>query len=127
VPALTILYATSDEPKLAVTVASQGVGTLLVGLACGMLRFATGSLLPSVALSSLVAGFGVAASALADRVPIPGFNAPGATTPLVYLIPAATSVALGVWLLTQQLAAAPALPPIPPRSREDDEEPGSLF
>jgi membrane protease YdiL (CAAX protease family) len=127
VPALTIVYAASDEPKLAVAIASQGVAALLFGIASGLLRLATGSLLPSIALSALVTSLGVAAGALAERLPIPGFNAPGATTPLLYLTPAAGAVALGVWLLMQQLAREPALPPIPPPMPEDDEQAGSLF
>jgi membrane protease YdiL (CAAX protease family) len=127
VPALVIVYAASDDPRLAVSVASHGISTFGIGIACGLLRLATGSLLPCIALSAATTSLGVAAGALAERVPIPGFNAPGATTPAIYLVPAAVSVALGVWLLTRQLAREPALPAIPPRGAEDDEEPGSLF
>ena len=82
----------------------------------------TGAPVPQSGLAALSVAVGV----FPDRVPIPGFNAPGATTPLVYLIPAFASAALGVWLLRQQLAGEPALPPIPPPS-EDDEEIGPLF
>jgi membrane protease YdiL (CAAX protease family) len=126
VPALVFVDAFSVKPSTA-PIVSQGAGTVLFGLAYGLVRLATRSLLPSIVLSGAIASLGLAAGALADRVPIPGFNAPGATTPLVYLIPALASVALGVWLLTEQLAREPELPPIPPPAPEDDEEPGPLF
>jgi membrane protease YdiL (CAAX protease family) len=126
VPAQTIALAGSAEPKLAVSAASQGVGILIAGTLCGLARVATGSLLPSVALNALIAGVGVASGALAERAPIPGFNAAGATTPAVYLVLAAASVALGVWLLARQLGREPELPPIPPPEPED-EEPGPLI
>jgi len=116
----------SAEPSTALIV-SQGAATFLMGLAYGLTRLATRSLLPSIVLSGGVTSLGIAAGAFADRLAIPGFNAPGPTTPPVYLIPAAASVALGVWLLTEQLAREPELPPIPPPAPEDDEEPGPLF
>lgn len=127
VPALVIVYAASDDPKLAVTVASHGTSTFGIGVACGLLRLASGSLLPGIALSVATTSLGIAAGALAAAMPIPGFNAPGATTPLLYLAPAAACVALGVWLVTEQLARAPELPPIPSAVAEDDGEPGGLF
>jgi membrane protease YdiL (CAAX protease family) len=126
VPSIAIVDAFSDKPSTAIIV-SQGTGTLVLGIGYGLLRLATGSLLPAIVLSGLVTGLGIAAGAFPDRIPIPGFNAPGATTPLAYLMPAAASVALGVWLLLGQLTRAPALPPIPPAAPEDDEEAGPLF
>jgi membrane protease YdiL (CAAX protease family) len=126
-PSLALIDAFASEKPSTALIASQAVGVFATGVACGLLRLATGSLLPSIALSSLVGALGVAAGALAERVPIAGFNAPGGTTPLLYLAPAAISVALGVWLLVQQLARAPELPPVPTALPEDDEEPGGLF
>ena len=92
--AATLDALTAEKPSTAL-ILSQAAGTLGIGIACGLLRLATGSLLPSIALSSAVACLTLAAGAFADRAPIPGFNAPGATTPLAYLIPAAASVAFG--------------------------------
>jgi membrane protease YdiL (CAAX protease family) len=126
VPLIAGLDAFSAEPSTALVV-SQGTGTFLMALVYGLARLATRSLLPSIALSGAVTSLGIAAGLFADRLAIPGFNAPGATTPLVYLLPAAASVALGAWLLTEQLAREPELPPIPPPAPEDDEEPGGLF
>jgi membrane protease YdiL (CAAX protease family) len=127
VPTLAILYAFGGEKPATALIVSQAVGTVLVGIACGLLRLATGSLLASIGFSSAVASLGFAAGVLAERVPVPGFNAPGATTPLAYLMPAAASVALAVWLLAERLAQQPALPPIPPLAPKDDEEQDSLF
>jgi hypothetical protein len=126
VPAQTIALAGSPQSKLAVAAASQGIGILIIGALCGLVRVATGSLLPSIALNVGIAALGVASAAFAVRVPIPGFNAPGATTPVLYLSAAGASVAFGVWLLARQLAREPALPPIPPPAPED-EEPGPLI
>lgn len=100
---------------------------LLLGTLLGFVRLATGSLLPSIALSVAIEAVGTAAGAFPDRVAIPGFNAPGGATPLTVLAPAVAAVALGVRSLWRQLAAQPPLPPIPPARPEDDEEPGSLF
>jgi membrane protease YdiL (CAAX protease family) len=127
VPSLAILDAFASEKPSTAVIVSQGLGTFTLGALYGLVRLATRSLLPGVVLSGVVTGLGIAAGALAERAPIPGFNAPGATTPLVVLLPAAASVALGVRLLLQQLATAPALPPVPPTQTKDDEEPGSLF
>lgn len=90
----------------------------------GFVRLASGSLLPGIALNGGVAALGVAASAFADRVAIPGFNAPGGETPLSVLLPAALAVALGLRLLAAQLAEQPALPPIPPTEYEPEDPPG---
>lgn len=120
-----LLFAEGDvsTPAGVVSAVAQSIA---LGALLGCLRLASGSILPCIALSCGLAALSVAVGVFPDRVPIPGFNAPGATTPLVYLIPAFASAALGVWLLRQQLAGEPALPPIPPPS-EDDEEIGPLF
>ncbi len=127
VPSIVILDALAGNSPSTAPLVSQAAGTFLLGIVYGFMRLATGSLLPGIVLSGGIAALGFAAGAFPDRVAIAGFNAPGATTPLVVLIPAAASVAAGVWLLLRGLALAPALPPIPPPAPEDDEEPGSLF
>jgi membrane protease YdiL (CAAX protease family) len=127
VPSIVVLDALSGNPPSTASLVSQGAGTLLLGIAYGLVRLATGSLLPSILLSGAVTALGVAAGAFPDRVAIAGFNAPGATTSLAVMIPAAASVATGVWLLLRQLEHAPALPPIPPPVPEDDEQAGGLF
>lgn len=100
----------------------------LLSALLGLVRLATGSLLPGIALAGGIAGLGLAASAFAEQVPVPGFNAPGGATPLAVLLPAAVSVALGLQRLHAELAKQPPLPPIPaPASRQDDEESGGLL
>ena len=56
--------------------------TLLLGLAFGYARHRTGSLLAPILLHVGVNGMGVAAMAAAAVIAIPGYNAPGAHTPL---------------------------------------------
>jgi membrane protease YdiL (CAAX protease family) len=114
----------SGEPASVTSAAAQ---TLMFGCLLGALRLASGSILPCIALEAAMTALGVAATMFPHAAPIPGFNAPGATTPLAVLAPAALSVSAGVWLLARQLEREPALPPIPPPASEDDEEPGSLF
>lgn len=125
-PSLLVLGAFLDQPVTA-GLLSQTASTFAIGVLLGTLRIATGSLLPGIALSGCLTALSAVASAFPDRLAIPGFNAPGATTPPAVLLPAAASVALGLWLLSRQLASAPGLPPISPPSPRDDEEAGPLF
>ena len=125
-PLLAALDSFSEKPSPAL-IASHALSVFTLGAAFGLLRLASGSVLPGMLLNGLVAALGVFAGALAELVPIPGFNAPGDATPLGYLAPALLSVALGVRLLAQQLALQPPLPPIPPPQPRDDDEPGALF
>jgi membrane protease YdiL (CAAX protease family) len=127
VPSFVIMDLLGAKTPLTALLVSQGTGALLLGIVLGIVRLATGSLLPCIVLSAGITALGVAAEAMPDRIAIPGYNALGATTPLAVLIPAAASVAAGVWLLLRQLERAPELPPIPPPAPEDDEEPGPLF
>ncbi len=73
-------------------------GAVLYGLAFGLLRQTSGSLLPAIVMHALVNALGAAAMWFPDRFPVPGYNAPGDHTPLAYLLPGAASVALGAWL-----------------------------
>ncbi|HEU4429838.1 MAG TPA: CPBP family intramembrane glutamic endopeptidase, partial [Myxococcota bacterium] len=116
----------SGDGVSAAGAASALTQTFALAALLGFVRLAAGSILPAIALSSAMQAVGFAALSDPDRFPIPGFNAPGETTPLAFLLPAAASVALGVWQLAGQLAREPALPPIPPRRAEDDEA-GPLF
>jgi membrane protease YdiL (CAAX protease family) len=125
-PSLLIIQAFAGEPMTA-AIASKGASTLALGILLGLLRLASGSLLPGMVLSGSIAALSFAAGAFPDRVAIAGFNAPGDTTPLAVLAPATLCVALGTWLLVQQLALQPELPPIPPQMSKDEEGPGSLF
>ncbi|MFI5319807.1 MAG: type II CAAX prenyl endopeptidase Rce1 family protein [Myxococcota bacterium] len=120
-----LLFAEGD-PRTAAGALSALAQALALAATLGLLRLASGSLLPCIALAAGLSALGVAATVYPGQLAIPGFNAPGATTPLAYLIPAAASVALGLWSLARQLAREPALPPIPPPA-EDDEEVGPLF
>jgi membrane protease YdiL (CAAX protease family) len=121
-----LLFAEGDASTAAGALSALAQTLVLAGALC-TLRLASGSLLPCIAFSGGLAAIGVAAGMFPDRVAIPGFNAPGSTTPLVYSIPALASVAFGIWLLARQLAQEPDLPPIPPPKAEDDEESGPLF
>jgi membrane protease YdiL (CAAX protease family) len=78
------------------------LGSLLTGTVLGYVRLASGSLLASILLSMAFSGAGFAALSLKEQLPIPGFNGPGDHTPLAWLLPAAASVALGLWLLSSQ-------------------------
>lgn len=91
--------------------------TLVLGLVLGFARHATGSILAPIFLHVGVNGLGVLSLALPGLVAIPGYNAPGAHTPLAMLVPSALAVAAGVWLLAQR-------PPEPPSPRPlTDDEP----
>jgi membrane protease YdiL (CAAX protease family) len=76
-------------------------GAVLYGLAFGLLRQTSGSLLPAMGMHALVNALGAVALWFPERFPVPGYNAPGDHTPLVYLLPGAASVGLGAWLALQ--------------------------
>ena len=81
---------------------------LVLGLTFGYARHKTGSLLAAILLHIGVNGMGVAVMAAPQIVAVPGYNAPGAHTPLLVLWPALVSVAAGIWLLSK--AIAPEIP-----------------
>ena len=79
--------------------ASAAVQAAFVGLLLGLLRHSSGSLLAPILASIAMSASGVVFAAnLAERVPIPGFNAGGDHTPLWMLAVCAAPVALGCYL-----------------------------
>lgn len=74
-------------------------GAFGFGLAFGALRLASGSLVPPILLHMALAACGLFGEALAERLPIAGFNAPGAHSPPALLAGALVSCAFGVALL----------------------------
>ncbi len=85
--------------------------TLLLGLVFGYARHRTGSLLAPILLHIGVNGMGVAAMAAPTVIAVPGYNAPGAHTPLLILLPSIAAVALGIWMLSRE--AVPEIPIAP--------------
>ena len=76
--------------------ASLGTGALLEGALLGASRLASGSILATILLQALWGGLGLAAVSAAHQLPIAGFNAPGAHTPAVWLVPSALLMAAGL-------------------------------
>ena len=81
---------------------SFGVQALAAGLLLGFVRLSSGSILACVLLQTALEGAGVLSLVLREPLPIPGFNAEGAHTPLAWLVPAALSVGLGIRLLGRE-------------------------
>jgi membrane protease YdiL (CAAX protease family) len=90
---------------------SATLGALATGIVLGYVRLASGSLLASILLSMSISAAGLAATNFEEVLPIPGFNAPGAHTPLPWLLPAAISVGLGLLLLGRERARSDAASP----------------
>jgi len=84
-------------------VLTMGAQALLEGLLLGTLRLFSGSILPGIALAMAMGAVGFAALAVRERFPIPGFTGDGGHTPLVWLAPAALSVALGLGALVKMV------------------------
>jgi membrane protease YdiL (CAAX protease family) len=79
--------------------ASAAAQAAFLGLPLGVLRQVSGSLLaPMVGAVGMAAAGFVSFTALAERLPIPGFNAPGAHTPLWILAVCAALAAAGAAL-----------------------------
>lgn len=93
--------------------------TFALGLVFGIARHRTGSLLAAVFVHAGANLAALLALAYASQVPIPGYNAPAAHTPLALIAPAAISVALGLALLARE--PVPRIPELPvPGDPEDD-------
>jgi len=90
--------------------ASFGVQALAAGLLLGFVRLRSGSILACVLLQTALEGAGLLSLLLRETLPIPGFNAAGAHTPLVWLLAAALSVGLGIALLRREAGRPTAGP-----------------
>lgn len=110
-----ILYALGHGNLVATPAGwvSATLGSLVVGIVLGYTRLASHSLLAPMLLSMAIAASGLVSAQLAQHLPIAGFNAPGAHTPLSWLAPAAVSVALGVFLLARERRDPGPPPPHP--------------
>ena len=118
VVATAVLFALGHGMGLSVqSWSAQFAQVLLLGLAFGYARHRSGSLLSPILLHVGVNGMGIAAMALATAIAIPGYNAPGAHTPLAVLLPAIASVGLGVWWLGRE--TVPAIPVVPVLDESD--------
>jgi membrane protease YdiL (CAAX protease family) len=89
---------------------SLGAQALTTGLLLGFVRLSSGSILSCVLLETALEAAGVLSLALREPLQIPGFNAAGAHTPVLWLLPAALSVGLGIWLLARAAQRARAGP-----------------
>jgi membrane protease YdiL (CAAX protease family) len=100
--ALFALVRTSpfvEQPAYyAVTVGAQAFA---LGVLLGFVRLASGSILAGMLLLCGVEALGLLAPALAETLPIPGFNADGPHTPLEWLTSATLSVAAAAALLAR--------------------------
>jgi membrane protease YdiL (CAAX protease family) len=95
---------------------SAAAQAAFLGVALGLLRLASGSLLaPILAATAMQGTVLLAAFWLEERVPIPGFNAPGDHTPAWILAGCAASVTLGIGLALRALRARRAPEGDPPR------------
>jgi len=112
-------HATLDSASLSQTM-SFGLQFFAEGLMLGLLREASGSILPGIAVRALIRSGGLLAVAFAALVPIPGCNLPGAHTPAVWLVPALASVAAGLAFCAREARTRPRLPDPPPREEDDD-------
>jgi hypothetical protein len=103
--------------------ATLGIQALLVGLLLGLVRLASGSILPGILLQGGLAATGVGGLLLAESLPIPGFNAEGDHTPLGVLIPCGLCVAAGVVMAVRAAGrrepVAPPVPVVPVAGSED--------
>jgi membrane protease YdiL (CAAX protease family) len=84
---------------------SFGLQALAIGVLLGVVRLTSGSILASALLLAALEAAGLLAHPLRETLPIPGFNAGGAHTPLAWLAPAALSVAAGLLLLARHARA----------------------
>lgn len=94
---------------------------LLAGVSFGAVRLATGSLLACMVAHAAMNAAGLVALALADRVPVAGFNAPGDHTPAAILLPCALAVGAALWRMARAAARAPRALPIPEAEAPDDD------
>lgn len=113
------VHATLDAQSLSLAV-SLGVQFFAEGLMLGLLREASGSILPGIAVRALIRSGGLLAVAYPEVVRIPGFNLPGDHTPAVWLVPALVSVGAGLAFAAREARRRTRLPDPPPRDDEED-------
>jgi membrane protease YdiL (CAAX protease family) len=94
---------------------------LAVGGALGLVRLASGSILPAILLSSGYSAIHLIADVGRESFPIPGFNAPGDHTPLWILLPSAALVWVGAKQLWTEALRQPMQIPIPEQKDDLDE------
>jgi len=87
--------------------------SFVLGLVLGAVRLATGSLLACILVSAGVSALGLAALGAADTMPIAGFNAPGAHTPIEILLPSLFAVCWSLTLVVRAAREAPRAIPLP--------------
>ncbi len=97
------------------------IAILPLGLALGAVRLATGSVLASMLLHAGYNAVSLTSIALADRVPIPGFNAPGDHTPAWLLLVSSVLVTVALSAVVRAARAAPVALPLPAPEEEADE------
>jgi membrane protease YdiL (CAAX protease family) len=102
---------------------------LILGSLMGLARLASGSILPVILLASAFSALHLAADLGREALPIPGFNAPGAHTSGLILLPALISVWLGVRQLWQTALDRPTRIPIPKPAPlvESEDDDGDFF
>jgi len=99
---------------------------LITGALFCLVRLATGSILPTILLSSAFSAVYLSAAALSETVPIPGFNASGDHTPFIIVLPCALLVLHAIWTLSHHALLQPIHLAIP-ESEEPDAEDGFHF
>jgi membrane protease YdiL (CAAX protease family) len=94
---------------------------LVLGLIFALARLGSGSILAPIVLSALVEILRIAARALSEQLPIPGFNDTSAAhTPAALVIPSICSVLYGIWILRSRAMLAPERLPIPEATHDDE-------
>lgn len=97
--------------------------SLIMGALLGIARLASGSILAPILLAAAFSAILLAAGPLAETIPIAGFNAEGAHTPLAIVIPSALLVLYGIKALLPLAATAEIHIPVPvPDEPEPDHD-----
>ncbi len=97
------------------------VALLPFGILLGAVRLATGSIVASMLLHAGYNAISLLGLVLAEDLPISGFNAPGAHTPVLLLLVCAALVGIALARVIPEARAAPMALPLPETGEEDDE------